>query len=112
MSATGHLEVDEPKPVPDLGTVGSGVLDRAAFQGHLRGPRARRESTGFVLDHLGATFTPKSSTSGSTTSRTRDTHRNARLVTLLRSIAARGYHAHFPEDTHLSERVLWPATAE
>ena len=113
VSATGHLEVDAPEPFPTLGTIGPAVFDRAAFHGHLRALGRDGESSAFVLDHLGATFTAEElderldhlTDQG-------DTRRNARsTATLLRSIAARSYHAHFPEDTHLSERVLWPATA-
>jgi predicted GH43/DUF377 family glycosyl hydrolase len=113
VSATGHLEVDTPEPFPTLGTIGSALFDRAAFHGHLRSRGRDGESAAFVLDHVGATFTAEElderldhlADQG-------DTRRNARsTATLLRSIAARSYHAHFPEDTHISERVLWPATA-
>ena len=113
VSATGHLEVDLPEPFPTLGTIGAGVFDRSVFQGHLRALGRDGESSEFVLDHLGATFTAEELDERlEQLADQRDTRRNARTTaTLLRSIAARCYHVHFPEDTHLSERVLWPATA-
>jgi predicted GH43/DUF377 family glycosyl hydrolase len=113
VSAAGRLEVDDPEPFPTLGTIGPGVFDRAAFQGHLRELGRDGESSAFVLDHLGTTFTAEELDERlDHLTDQRDTRRNARATaTLLRSVAARCYHAHFPEETHLSERVLWPATA-
>jgi len=113
VSTTGRLEVDPPEPFPTLGTIGPAVFDRAAFHGHLRSLGREGESSAFVLDHLGAKFTAEElDESLDHLTDQGDTRRNARSTTkVIRSIAARSYHAHFPEDTHLSERVLWPATA-
>lgn len=109
----GHLEIDPPGPYPTLSVVDQGVYDREAFHGHLRGLDCDGESAAFVLDHLGPTFTDDE-----LDERLRllaaesDTRRNAMsIVDLLRSIATRSYRAHFPVDSELSERVLWPATA-
>jgi len=113
VSAAGHLEVDTPEPYPMLGTVDPAVFDRAAFHGHLRALGRDGETAAFVLDHLGATFTRSELDDRlDLLADQGDTRRNARSTAkLLRSIASSSYHAHFPEDTHLSERVLWPATA-
>ena len=109
----GALELDAPEPHPVLGTIDPGVLDRAAFHGHLRAAGGDGESAAFVLDELGPTFTSEeldlrlAHLAGQ-----RDTRRNARSTAdAIRAIAARSYATHFPVDTDLSERVLWPATA-
>jgi predicted GH43/DUF377 family glycosyl hydrolase len=109
----GLLEIDAPGPHPVLGTVDPGVLDREAFHGHLRARGADGESAAFVLDQLGPTFTAEElDVRLGLLADQRDTRRNARSIAdALRSIAAGTYTAHFPVDTALSERVLWPAIA-
>ncbi len=109
----GLLEIDPPEPHPVLGTIDPGGLDREAFHGHLRAMGGDGESAAFVLDHLGPTFTAEElDLRLALLTDQRDTRRNARSTAdALRSIAARSYAAHFPVDSDLSERVLWPAMA-
>ena len=109
----GLLEIDPPQPHPVVGTVDASVLDRAAFHGHLRAAGGDGETAAFVLDELGTTFTADELDLRLThLAGQRDTRRNARSTAdAMRSIAARSYAAHFPVETDLSERVLWPATA-
>jgi predicted GH43/DUF377 family glycosyl hydrolase len=109
----GTLQIDPPDPHPVLGTVGTGAFDRAAFEGHLRAAGSAGETATFVLDELGATFTAEElDLRLARLADQRDTRRNARGTSdAIRAIAARCYRTHFPVDTDLSERVLWPATA-
>jgi predicted GH43/DUF377 family glycosyl hydrolase len=113
VSADGRLDVDRPGPYPTLGTIDQGVFDRTAFHGHLRALDRDGESAAFVLDHLPPTFTAHELDERlHLLEDQRDIRRNAdTIVALLRSIAARAYRAHFPAETALSERVLWPASA-
>jgi predicted GH43/DUF377 family glycosyl hydrolase len=108
----GHVAIDPPDPHPMLGTVDPGVLDRAAFHGQLAALGRDGETAAFVLDHLGPTFTPDELEDRlRLLAAQHDTRRAAHSVAaLLRSIAAASYRAHFPADSHLTQRVLWPAT--
>ena len=113
VTADGAVELDDPEPYPTLGTIDPGVFDRAVFHGRLRALGRDGESAAYVLDHLGDTFTTDELEARlALLSGQGDTRRNARaIVALFRTIAACSYTAHFPVDTHISERVLWPAMA-
>jgi predicted GH43/DUF377 family glycosyl hydrolase len=109
----GLVTLDEPGPFPTVGSVRAGLFDRNVFHGWLRALGNDGESAAYVLDHLGDTFTAGELESRLTVlAAERDTRRNAQATAVqLRTIAARSYSTHFPADTDLSERVLWPAMA-
>jgi predicted GH43/DUF377 family glycosyl hydrolase len=113
VSADGIVVVDEPARFPTLGSVQAGVFDRQVFHARLRALGQDGESAAYVLDHLGDAFTTEELELRLTMlTLQRDTRRNApATVALLRSIAACSYTTHFPADSYLSERVLWPATS-
>jgi predicted GH43/DUF377 family glycosyl hydrolase len=112
-TADGHVEIDAPEPHPVLGTVEPGILDRAAFHGHLAELGRDGETAAFVLDHLGDTFTfDELERRLALLTDQHDTRRTAHSVAAtLRSIAAASYRTQLPADSRLSQRVLWPATA-
>lgn len=111
LTSEGHVEIDAPEPYPTLGTIDAGVFDRDAFHGHLRAVGSDGETAAFVLDHLGPTFTTAELDDRlDQLADQGDTRSNARSTTaLIRSLVARSYQTHFPIDSRLSERVLWPA---
>jgi len=112
-TTSGHVEIDPPEAHPILGTADPGVLDRAAFHGQLSALGRDGETAAFVLDHLDGTFTPDELERRlDLLTDQHDTRRAAHSVAaLLRTIAAASYRTHFPAGSHLSQRVLWPATA-
>lgn len=111
VTAEGTVTLDEPEPFPTLGSVHPGVFTRDAFHFNLTALGKDDESATYVLDRLGDTFTSDElETQLTVLAAQRDTRRGApATVALLRTIAARSYTTSFPADTHLSERVLWPA---
>jgi predicted GH43/DUF377 family glycosyl hydrolase len=113
VTAAGEVVIDAPEPYPTLGTVDAGVFDRNVFHGRLRALGRDGESAAYVLDHLDDRFTTEDLEARlALLAGQGDTRRNARtIVALLRTIAACSYGTYFPVDTHVSERVLWPATA-
>ena len=113
VSAGGTVVVDEPERFPTLGSVQAGVFERQVFHARLRALGKDGESAAYVLDHLGDTFTGDELEFRLTMlTLQRDTRRNAPAIcALLRTIAACSYSTHFPADSYLSERVLWPATS-
>lgn len=113
VAADGTVVVDEAERYPTLGSVQAGVFDRLVFHARLRALGKDGESAAYVLDHLGRTFTADELEHRlAVLTLQRDTRRNAQTTaTLLRTIAACSYTTHFPAHSHLSERVLWPATA-
>jgi predicted GH43/DUF377 family glycosyl hydrolase len=113
VTLAGDVLLDAPEPYPTLGTVDPGVFDRDVFHGRLRALGRDGESAAYVLDHLADSFTSDELEARlALLAGQGDTRRNARAtVAMLRTIAACSYGTHFPVDTHLSERVLWPATA-
>lgn len=113
VTSDGVVAIEKADPFPTLGSVHPGVFDRATFKGRLRTLGKDGESAAFVLDHLAATFTAAELEARLTTlAAQRDTRRNASATAaVLRAIATCSYSSHFAEDTHLSERVLWPAMA-
>jgi predicted GH43/DUF377 family glycosyl hydrolase len=113
IDARGAVSVDPAGPFPVIGTTHAADLQRAVFHGHLRDARQDGESAAFVLDALGATFTPNQLDKRlSALARQRDTRRNVNAtIDRLRAIAARSYKVDFPDDVVLSERILWPSVA-
>jgi len=113
VTMAGTVTVDEPAPFPTVGAVHAGVFDRDVFHARLRALGADGESAAYVLDHLGDTFTSDQLEARLTVLATqRDTRRNATATAAhLRTIAACSYRTHFPVETSMSERVLWPAMA-
>lgn len=114
VTVDGEVEVDLPGPYPTLGTIDAGVFDRDVFHGRLVALGRDGESAALVLDHLGDSFSADELEERlSLLAAQVDTRHNARtIVAHLRTIAACSYGTHFPVDTQLSERVLWPATAD
>lgn len=109
----GHVSVDPPASSPVIGTTQVAELQRALFQRHLRDAHNDGESAAFVLDALGATFTPNELEERFTAlGKQRDTRRNVNAtIDRLRTIAARSYGVSFSGDVELSRRILWPAVA-
>ena len=114
ITADDDVIVDEPEPFPTVGAVQAGVFDRDVFHGRLRALGQDGESAAYVLDHLDEIFTAEDlELRLAVLEAQRDTRRNAHLTaSQLRAIASCSYTTCFAEDeTHLSERVLWPAMA-
>lgn len=111
VTAEGTVTIDEPEPFATAGSVYGGVFDRTVFHARLRALGKDGESAAYVLDHLDETFTADDLESRlAVLAGQRDTRRNAHaMVAQFRAIAACSYGTHFPDDTHLSERVLSPA---
>jgi predicted GH43/DUF377 family glycosyl hydrolase len=113
VSSGSTVVIDEAGRFPTLGSMRAGVFERQVFHARLRALGKDGESAAYVLDHLGDTFTADELESRLyLLSTQRDTRRDAQATaTQLRTIAACSYSTHFPVDSCLSERVLWPATA-
>ena len=113
VSATGEAHVDDPAPFLTSGRTESALFDAAVFRGELQRLRRGGEDAAFVLDALGEQFSAGELEDQLLRLRAREaTHKYAgRTIALMRKIAARTYGVRFPEDSHLSERVLYPSMA-
>ena len=111
ITADGVVTVDLPQPFAAVGSVSSGVFDREVFHARLLARGQDGESAAYVLDHLGETFSAEELEARLTVLESQlDTRRDARsIANQLRDIASLSYTTTFSEDSHLSERVLWPA---
>jgi predicted GH43/DUF377 family glycosyl hydrolase len=113
VSDSGAVTVDEPKPFPTLATVKPGVFARDALNGRLNALGEDGERAAHVLDNLADDFTADELESQlGILAGEHHTKRYAHTTaSLLRSIVACSYNAHFSAHTHVSERVLSPAMA-
>lgn len=113
VTGDGAVAVDEPEPFPTVAAIDPGVFAKDVFHGRLRALGTDGETAASVLDSLGRSFTAEELESRlAILADERDTRRDAHATAAqLRAIAACSYGAHFPVDTHLSERVLAPAMA-
>jgi len=113
IDADGWVSVDAPEPFPTSGPVHAGPFHRSVFNGKLSELGANGENAAYVLDSLADEFTEDDLDLALARMRSqRDTRRGSGdTAAQLRAIAACSYTTSFPDDTHESERVLWPATA-
>ncbi len=110
VDSTGHATIDEPAPFASTGRVEPTLLDAAVFRTELRDKGCGGEAADYVFDALGALFTRSDLDERlerlrahlSTRGHVEDT------IATIRGVAARCYAVEFPDDTTLSERVLWP----
>jgi predicted GH43/DUF377 family glycosyl hydrolase len=110
---SGGVGIDEPEPFPTVASVRPGVFERDVFHGRLRAFGVDGETAASVLDQLDDRFTadqlePRLAILTGEGDTRRDAHE---MAARLRAIAACSYGAHFPADSHLSERVLAPSMA-
>jgi predicted GH43/DUF377 family glycosyl hydrolase len=108
----GTVMLDAPTPFATIGAPEPAVLSASVFRSELARLHDAGEAADSVLDPLGSHFTraalDERLTRLGTTLRTRV--RAAETIALMHGIADRTYDVQFPDETPLSERVLWPAT--
>lgn len=111
IDSAGQVTIDAPTPYTATGSVERTLLDAVTFRVELGRQDQAGEAADYVFNALGDLFT------GSDLDGALDdlrAHRSTRghaddTIAMIRSIAARFYAVEFPEDTALSERVLWPS---
>lgn len=113
VDSAGSVVVDDAVPFTATGSTTPPVLDAAVFRGYLAQLRHTGEIADYVLNALGDRFSRSD-----LDARLAELHRNrstrqqaAETIDAIRAVADRAYGVVFPEDTALSERVLWPATS-
>ena len=107
-----HLDVriDDPGPVLVAGSLRPPLFERDLFRGKLAELGDHGESVAFVLDALPERFSPAAlgvalAALGDqilTRSTARDT------IERIQRVAVANYDIEFPEDSTISERILWP----
>ena len=113
VDAGGDASIDSPSAFATTGHTEAAALDAAVFRGELDRLDSHGESSDYVLGALGPKFTAAELEEQLGRLESRETTRRygKRTATLMRQIAERTYCIRFAEETSLSERVLWPATA-
>lgn len=113
IDGAGIAVVDDPVPFTAAGSTTPATLEAQVFRGYLTQLRLTGEVGDYVLDALGDRFSRSD-----LDARLAELHRNrstrqqaSESIAAIRAIADRAYGIDFPEDTALSERVLWPATS-
>jgi predicted GH43/DUF377 family glycosyl hydrolase len=110
VDAGDDVRIDDPGPVLIPGRARPPIYERELFRGKLAELGESGESALFVLDALPARFSPVEleltladlSDQLLTRSSARET------IDCIRWVAASNYDTIFPEDSAISERVLWP----
>jgi predicted GH43/DUF377 family glycosyl hydrolase len=110
MTANGIVNLDRPGPFPATAPRELGLHHRSVFHAKLAEVGDDQENAAFVLDALPATFDDAALDArldvlGAEVATRRHT---TRTISHLRSVAKSSYRVVFPDETELSERVLWP----
>jgi predicted GH43/DUF377 family glycosyl hydrolase len=110
VTGAGTVTIDRPGPFPRLGVATPGPHHRAAFHAKLSELGDDHENAAYVLDALPARFddidlaTRIKRLAGDVATR----RNTATTIANLRDIARSSYCVEFPNDTDISEQVLWP----
>jgi predicted GH43/DUF377 family glycosyl hydrolase len=109
----GRVTIDEPAPFAVVGATRAALLDEAIFRAELARLDDAGEAADYVLGALGDRFTRADLDEQLDKLQSNLSTRGHAVATIsdIRAIAERFYAVEFPDDTALSERVLWPAMA-
>jgi predicted GH43/DUF377 family glycosyl hydrolase len=111
IDATGRPTVDHPSALATVGETTPALLDAAVFHAELARLEDDGEAADLVFGALGERFTrsdlDKQLSNLENHLSTRG--RAQQTIAEIRTIAHLSYAIEFPDDTMLSERVLWPA---
>jgi predicted GH43/DUF377 family glycosyl hydrolase len=107
----GNVTVDAASSLATIGEIGPARFDREVFRGEVRRLDGVGENADYILDALGSRFTTSDLEGQLSQLRLQLATRRhgGQTIALMRRIAERTYAVHFPEETTLSERVLWPS---
>jgi predicted GH43/DUF377 family glycosyl hydrolase len=110
IDAGADVRIDDPGSVLVRGRARPPVYDRELFRGKLAELGERGESATFVLDALPARFSPVELELALADLGDQILTRTSARETIdhIRWVAASNYDTVFPEDSAISERVLWP----
>jgi predicted GH43/DUF377 family glycosyl hydrolase len=110
VDAEGGVTVHTPSRFASAGSVGTTLLDAAAFRSELARHRDAGEAADYVLDALGEQFTKADLDEQLLTLQTHMSTRGRaqQSISVIRSVAERFYAIEFPAELPLSERVLHP----
>jgi predicted GH43/DUF377 family glycosyl hydrolase len=111
VDAAGNVEIDDPARFASTGAIVSTLLDAGVLRSELARQHDAGEAADYVLNALGDRFTRADLDERlDKLAKNRRTRGHAAgTISLIRTIADRTYGVEFPDESVLSERVLWPA---
>lgn len=112
VSADGDVQLDRPRGFAQIGSLGSGTHHKAVLHRKLAELHDDHENASFALDPLPDRFGDEQLRDRLTVlTNDAGTRRHAAdTVANLQVLGCSSYVATFPEETDLSERVLWPTS--